>query len=209
MANDTALKKDWVVTPEAFEKLLRWLDDDPSEAGEKYEKIREKLVKLFRWRNCFPEEEYADITINRVTRRIYESAEVNVANPYTYFHGTALNVLREYWRGQQRQKHEDIDTASPAILSVGDAEDAMLDDEERRADERRYGCMRGCLNEMPESTRDLIIKYHHGENKKESRKRLAEKMGLELSVLRIRACRLRDALRGCVGKCLRSAQENV
>jgi hypothetical protein len=104
MGNDAALKKDWVVTPEAFEKMLFWLDADLTAAGEKYEKIREKLIKLFRWRNCFPEEEYADITINRVTRRVFETSEIKGENPYTYFHGTALNVLREYWRGQLRHK---------------------------------------------------------------------------------------------------------
>jgi DNA-directed RNA polymerase specialized sigma24 family protein len=209
MGNDATLKKDWVVTPDAFEKMLRWLDTDLSVAGEKYEKIREKLVKLFRWRNCFPEEEYADVTINRVTRRIYESAEVNVENPYTYFHGTALNVLREYWRGRQRHKHEDIDSADQTILSVGDAEDEMIAGEESRADERRYGCMRECLNELPDDGRDFIVKYHHGENKKESRKLLAQKMGLELNVLRIRACRLRDTLQGCVGKCLRRSLQKT
>ena len=205
MATDGSPKKDWTVTPEAFEKMLRWLDDDLEQAGEKYEKIRQKLIKLFKWRNVVPEEEYADITINRVTRRIDESAAVEVENPYSYFHGTALNVIREYWRGQLKHKHVEMDAADPAVLSVADAEDEMDRENERRAEERRYGCMRECINELPADSRNLIIEYHHGDNKKELRKRLAERLGVELSVLRIRACRLRDALQTCVGRCVKRA----
>src|SRR4051812_45168645 len=109
METETTLKKDWTVTPEAFNKLLVWLDPDREAAGEKYEKIRQKLIKLFKWRNCTPEEDYADITINRVTRRVFESAPVDVSNPYLYFHGTALNVIREFWRGQLKHKQEDFE----------------------------------------------------------------------------------------------------
>ena len=202
MENVSSLKKDWVVTPEAFEKMLAWLDTDIEAAGEKYEKIRQRLIKLFKWRNVLPEEEYADIAINRVTRRVFESTEMTAENPYTYFHGTALNVCREFWRGQLKHRHEDIDSADPSILSVGDAEDEMEYDEEQRAEERRFGCMRGCINELPEESREFIVSYHHGDNKKEVRKTLALKMGVELNVLRIRACRLRDSLQSCVDKCV-------
>jgi hypothetical protein len=34
----------WVLTREAFERLLAWLDPDRERAGQKYEKIRQKLV---------------------------------------------------------------------------------------------------------------------------------------------------------------------
>ena len=74
MEAEISLKKDWIPSPEAFDKLLGWLDDDREIAGEKYEKIRQKLLKLFKWRNCTPEADYADITINRVTRRVFEGA---------------------------------------------------------------------------------------------------------------------------------------
>jgi hypothetical protein len=102
METETSLKKNWTITPEAFEKLLVWLDaEDREAAGLKYEKIRLKLLKLFKWRNCQPEEYYADETIDRVTRRVAEGAPVEVRDPYLYFHGIALNVIREFWRGQQ------------------------------------------------------------------------------------------------------------
>lgn len=203
MPNEGSLRKDWVVTPEAFEKMLRWLDADLDAAGQKYEKIREKLIKLFKWRNVIPEEEYTDITINRVTRRIDESAEIAVENQYTYFHGTALNVIREYWRGQLKHKHQDLDAVDPLALSVGDAEDEMEAHEADVFEQRRFGCMRGCINDLPRESRELIVKYHHGDNKKEARKAMAVKLGLEMNVLRIRVCRIRDGLQGCVTKCVK------
>ena len=63
--------------------------------------------------------------------------------------------------------------------------------------------MRGCINELPDDNRDLMLAYHHGENKKEARKLLSTKLGIEMNVLRIRVCRIRDGLQNCVGKCVK------
>src|SRR5712692_1447912 len=97
------MKRDWVLTPEAFEKLLACLDPDRERAGAKYEEIRHKLLKLFQWRGCTAAEDYADRTIDRVARRTLESREPRLEDPYRYFHGVALNVLREYWREPQAE----------------------------------------------------------------------------------------------------------
>lgn len=203
MEIQTTLKKDWTVTPEAFDKMLDWLDRDREAAGEKYEQIRRKLIKLFKWRNCVPEEEYADITINRVTRRISENASVEVENPYLYFHGTALNVIREFWRGQARRKQEDIENVSPLDLAVESPEQKIRAEFEERQTAQRFGCMQECLGELPAETRLFIVEYHHGESKKDVRKEMAERMNVPLNVLRIRACRVRESLQKCVGKCLK------
>ena len=40
----------WSLTKDAFDRLLSVLDPDRNEAGLKYERIREKLTNLFRWR---------------------------------------------------------------------------------------------------------------------------------------------------------------
>lgn len=205
MATDSSLKKDWEVTPEAFERLLAWLDQDVEVAAEKYEKVRQRLIKLFKWRNCIPEEEYADIAINRVTRRIFENTPLDVADPYSYFHGTALNVLREYWRGQQKHKHEDIVELDRAGKTAKHTEELLDEEAEENANANRHGCMRECLSELPAESRDLIIAYHHGDNKKEIRKTLAEKLKVPINVLRIRACRIREGLQKCVTGCMKDA----
>ena len=67
-------KKDWSITPAAFERLLQELDPAREAAAEKYELIRNKLMSFFRWRACPTPEEYADRTIDRVARRLEEGA---------------------------------------------------------------------------------------------------------------------------------------
>ncbi len=203
METEISLKKDWTPTAEAFDKLLSWLDADREIAGEKYEKIRQKLMKLFKWRNCTPEEDYADITINRVTRRVFENAPVDVSNPYLYFHGTALNVIREFWRGQQKHKQEDFENVDASVLATESPAQQMEQDFEQAKQQSRYNCMQECLRELPEETRDFIVEYHHGESKKDVRKLMAEKMNVPLNVLRIRACRVRENLQKCAEKCVR------
>ena len=41
------MKKGWVLTQELFDTLLDWLDPDRERAGQKYETIRLKLIKIF------------------------------------------------------------------------------------------------------------------------------------------------------------------
>ena len=203
METEITLKKDWKVTPEAFEKMLAWLDSDREVAGEKYEKIRQKLIKLFKWRNCTPEEEYADITINRVTRRIYESAPVEVSNPYLYFHGTALNVIREFWRDQLKHKQEDFEALDPLEFADENPQQKIEQELEQTQIQNRFACMQECLRELTPENRDFIVEYHHGESKKDARKEMAEKLNVSLNVLRIRACRIRESLQKCVDKCVK------
>ncbi len=68
-----SLKKEWALTPEAFDTLLACLDRDRDRAAEKYEEIRNALITFFEHRGCLSPEEYADETINRVARRISEA----------------------------------------------------------------------------------------------------------------------------------------
>lgn len=203
METETSLKKDWTVTPDAFDRLLLWLDPNREAAGEKYEKIRLKLIKLFKWRNCVPEEEYADITINRVTRRIYENASIDASNPYLYFHGTALNVIREFWRGQLKHKQEDFDNLSPLESADKNPHQKIEQELEHQKTQKRFACMQNCLRDLPPETRDFIVEYHQGESKKDIRKEMAERLQVPLNVLRIRACRIRDSLQTCVEKCVK------
>lgn len=202
MEAEISLKKDWTPTPEAFDKLLGWLDADREIAGEKYEKIRQKLIKLFKWRNCTPEEDYADITINRVTRRVFEGANVASEKPYLYFHGIALNVIREFWRGQLKNKQEDFDIISPLELAAESPEQKMEADFEEAQKANRYACMNRCLQGISDEAREFIVKYHHGERKKDVRKIMAEEQKVPLNVLRIKACRVRADLEKCVERCV-------
>lgn len=202
MEAEISLKKDWTPSPEAFDKLLGWLDEDREIAGEKYEKIRQKLLKLFKWRNCTPEADYADITINRVTRRVFEGAEVSREKPYLYFHGIALNVVREFWRGQLKNKQVDFESIASIEFAAESPAQAMEAEFEERRKANLYACMNRCLQQLPDDMREFIVKYHQGERKKDVRKIMAEEQKVGLNVLRIRACRIRADLEKCVTRCV-------
>jgi DNA-directed RNA polymerase specialized sigma24 family protein len=177
---------------EAFDKLLAYFDPDRGRAGEKYEQIRKKLVKFFTWRECGDPEEYADRTIDRVCRRILEGSELRVADPYVYFHGVAINVLREYWRDRESR---------PALLSDQVAAAAPATAPQRS--EQLLDCMHQCLDKLPPESRELVVQYHRGERrpKIDSRKALAASLRMPLNALRIRVFRLRTVLQECVERC--------
>ena len=56
--------------PDDFEKLLRWLDPDRDKAGEKYEKIRHRLIRIFSARGCWEPEELFDRTTDIIISKI-------------------------------------------------------------------------------------------------------------------------------------------
>src|SRR5437868_1223883 len=125
-------KKDWVLTPDAFEKLLDQLDHNRERAGEQYERIRLKLMKFFEWRGCNPAEEYADKAMDRVARKIYEGEDIRASDPYTYFHGVARFILMEKWRGPENAA-EALENLPP---SLEPAENPLLIQQEADEQER-------------------------------------------------------------------------
>lgn len=189
------MKKDWVLTQEAFDKLLRWLDPDRERAGIKYESIRTRLVKIFTCRACSDAEELADETINRVASKIDEIAPDYEGDPTPYFYAVSQRVHQEYIRKcQMRQAdvspEDAVDQAGNISLSVDD--------------EAEYECLDHCMGDLPAENRKLVLEYyqHEKQAKIDHRKRLAEEMGLAVNALRIRAYRIRQALEGCVRDCL-------
>ena len=195
-----APKRVWSLNQEAFDKLLACFDPDRGRAGEKYEQVRKKLVKFFAWRECSDPEEYADRTIDRVSRRILEGSDLRVADPYVYMHGVAINVLREYWRDRENR---------PALLSDRVAALPAAPPADPRRSEQLLDCMRHCLDKLPPESRELVMQYHRGERrpKIDTRKALAASLQMPLNALRIRVFRLRAGLQACFGRCAKGLPE--
>ena len=195
-------KKGWVITREAFDRMLAELHPDSERAGEQYEKIRRKLVKMFEWRGCAHAEECADETFNRVAQKICEGTSIWTNDPYSYFHGVALRVLKEYWRSVEQTAKTLEDVAQIQDLSV-DPEDLMLRETEQREKERLIECLNLCLQKLPPESLHLITRYHQGEKAldKSRRKELAQSLGIPINALRIRAYRIRAAIEECVENC--------
>jgi DNA-directed RNA polymerase specialized sigma24 family protein len=203
MSASISQRKGWVITREAFDRMLAELHPDIERASEQYEKIRQKLVKLFEWRGCPHAEECADETFNRVAQKISEGTSIWTNDPYSYFHGVALNVLREYWRSAEQTAKTLEEVAHIHGIAV-DPEDLLLIETEQREKERLLECLNRCLQKLSPESFHLITRYHQGEETldKARRKELAHSLGIPLNALRIRAYRIRVAIEECVKNCL-------
>ena len=180
-------KKVWVLTQEAFDEFLGWLDTDRERAGKKYEEIRRKLIKIFVCRGCTVSEELADETINRVAKRVPEIRGTYVGDPLHYFYGVAHKVHLEYLR-----KKTDLVAQAP--------------EPQRPSDEieLEYECLDECMEKLSPENRELVLQYYREDKraKIELRKSLAERLGIEQNALRIRAYRIRASLYECMQQCL-------
>jgi hypothetical protein len=92
------LKKEWELTPAAFEKFLSAFGPNREQAGYEYERLRHRLVKLFEWDKCLFPEEGADETINRVIRKL-DDGEV-IENLQAYSTSVARNGPAKSGRGR-------------------------------------------------------------------------------------------------------------
>jgi len=192
------LKRDWVLDREAFDRLLGLLDSDPAAAGNKYERIKLKVTKLFQWRGCPEPEEYAAKTIEGAARELLEGTPAHFQNPYIYFHDVAINVARvleENWRetnkeldgsGRGRQDSDARESGAGAEDKPGEAE---------AQPEKRLECLKACVSALPPESLELIAKYHNPEGLSvEGRKELARSLGIPQNALRIQAFKIRVRL---------------
>lgn len=182
--------KDWVLTEQSLARFLSVLDDDLERAGEKYEIWRRKLVKFFEWRGSTTPEDLADVTLNRLARKIDEGEVIR--NLSGYFSGTARLVWLEALRKREQAQGalEDLRFSSYYASPT---------------DSQRVACFEFCLEGLAAESRALILNYYREERgrKIELRKQLAKKMGMPLNALRIRAHRIRVQLENCVADRMR------
>ena len=189
------------MTSTAFQRLLVWLDDGSDSEGGKYLEMRNLLVSYFDRKNCLSPDDLADETLNRVARRIEEEEGSIVSEvPAKYCYITAKFVFLEYLRGTEKAEIS-IDELPVKEAARRFAE--IYDEEERNLKEKMLACLEKCVGELNAEKRDLIVSFYHGAErvKIENRRALAKKLGISSNALNIRACRIRDRLEICVGKC--------
>lgn len=190
-------RRKWVLTQDAFDRLLASLGEDRESAGERYVEIRSNLIRFFEWRGSPFPEDYADETINRIAKRISESEEIR--NPDSYYLGVARMLLLELNREHVKQQKALTELTSSMITSCqSDESEAHID------------CLRSCLEHLSAENRELILKYYNGEKgaKIDSRKKLAEQFGVSINTLRMRALRIRESLQRCVENCQEQCNSN-
>ena len=119
-----------------------------------------------------------------MARRLAEGVELRSSDPYGYFCGVAHLVYKEVLRRAAREHRalESGDWPAPSPLEDDEPSDERLD------------CLRRCLQQLPADQRDLVLRYHQGENNIRNRQALADQIGIPMNALRIRVHRVRRKL---------------
>lgn len=176
---------------EPFDTLLEWLHPDREKAGQRYEVIRAGLIRMFVSKGLSDAEHYADVTIDRVMKRLPEIQGTYVGDPAKYFHGVARNVIREALR--QKEIATDV---LPTQLTPERSETS--------------DCLAKCLGLLSPDKQALILDYHlfKGHAKVEHHREMAGELSISEGALRTRAHHLRVSLEKCVLECLGKESRN-
>lgn len=194
-------KKDRVLTPHGFQRLLSWLDHGNDSEGQTYLEMQRRLIAYFDRKNLSNFEELADETLNRVARRLEEEGEIESDSPAKYCYIVARFVLMEHLRETQKDKilFEGLSRQHPNLNIAQHSAN-----EERERKERMLNCLEKCTLQLDPIGQKIITGYYVGKErvKIENRRALAASLGLTMNALTIRACRLRDKIEACVNQCL-------
>jgi DNA-directed RNA polymerase specialized sigma24 family protein len=180
--------REWILTEEAFAKFLICLDPDPARAGEKYEELRDALVKFLAWRGAHFPEELVDETFNRVARKLYEGEVIR--DVVAYCHGAARGVFLQSLE-DPRNKRVELGELKAIVPQEPDLTDLQLE------------CLTHCLSQLTAEYRELIIEYYQDEGRKriDHRASMAERLGIQPNTLRARVRRVRGKLERCIMQC--------
>ncbi len=179
------------LTPEVLNGLLALLNPDRERAGESYELLRAKLVRIFEWRgSSFPEDD-ADETLDRIAHKVAEGEIVRDVQAY------AGGVARLVWLESAKRARR----SRAALEQMPESESGGVEPDARQE------CFKSCLNKLPAEARSLVVEYYRKEKsaKIEARKTLAESLGIAHGALRLRIYRLRAQLEKCVEDCLKKS----
>jgi DNA-directed RNA polymerase specialized sigma24 family protein len=181
------------VTAEAFGRLLEVLDPDRNRAGERYEELRQVLIRFFEWRGAPFPDQHTDETFDRVSRKLNPGVEI--ANIGGYCYEVARLVCLEALKGRD-SKSVSIDAIGAPVIVAAAIESSDF--------ASRLACLESCMAALPQDSRELILEYYRDEGRVriDRRKALAERLGVPRETLANRAQRVRDRLERCVRECL-------
>jgi DNA-directed RNA polymerase specialized sigma24 family protein len=181
-----------------FDRLLAWLDDGSASHGERYLEMRRRLVSYFDRRNRPAADELADETLNRVARTLEQTGSIATRPPARYCYVIAKFVLFEDLRRERR--HVGFDETRLRIDMRANVSEPTEDFTLR---EQRLDCLDRCLEQLKPEQRMLIVEYYRDSRREkiERRRELADRLGISMNALAIRACRIRDVLLTCLEGC--------
>lgn len=185
-------KKSSVITREAFDALLAWLDANREAAARKHEIIRAGLIRIFVSQGFSDAEHLADLTINVVINKLPEIERGYVGEPARYFNAVARNIAHE----ARRAKEIATDKIPERPSLITDTSDS-------------YECLLECLKLLPDKKRELILDYYlyEGRDKVEDHRRMAAELGITEGALRMRVYHIKAGLEKCVLDCVKNLDE--
>lgn len=193
------MRLEQILRQEDFDALLALFSDDREEAGLVYEEVRSGLVRFFEAKGCRDSDMLADETLSRVAAKAQTFDRSLNKKPTAFIYGFAAKILLEYFRNPQKMRITyDRWVQSALFLPVVNEE----------ADTQALVCLEKCLRNISVEERELIILYYSKEKQEkiELRKRLAEELGIKMETLHMRVHRLRQSLKDCMDRCLRTGK---
>jgi DNA-directed RNA polymerase specialized sigma24 family protein len=179
------MKNDAIETrAQGFDELL---------TSPRFETMRGRIVRIFARRGCSIPEDLADETISRVIAKLPDIRSSYEGDPVHFVYAVARNVYREYVR-------------RPRTVSIeGSFALSEMHDPDAPFKEASHDCLDRCLASLDQEDERLIREYYRYDPgaKIDRRKELAAELGLGMNALRIKACRIRQRLQGCVARCLK------
>lgn len=189
------MKKNPQISNENFESLLNWFSTDSEEAGLEFEKIREGLVRFFRFRGCNDSMGLADETMNRVVNKFNTLDLSRGSEKITIFYGFARFVYHEYLRDNS-SKDIQLDVDFP-MRATDEGSKTDPDDE--------LECLDRCLDNLSSVEKQLIVSYFSKEKAEKIllRKKIMEDLDINANALHVRVYRIKEQLKNCIENCLK------
>jgi len=194
------MARDSSIPPESFDEILAWLNPDRDVAGSIYVTLREDLTKIFTWNRCPDPEGLTDEVFDRVAKKVHHLKDSYVGDPKLYFYGVARNLIKEIPKKVKMQTSlQGTEPASDPRREL-EQETAMM----------REDCLRSCLQKLRKDKRELILEYYAKDKqaKIDHRTEMAERLGISVETLRVKAYRIRATLEQCIERCLERMAQN-
>ncbi len=197
-----ALKKDWILTAEAFRQLLLSFNNDEEKACAIYEEIRKRLIRQFIANRSDTPEEQADEVFNRVARKIADDGLIlDKESPFAYFHQTARFVLLESQR-ENRNKILGLDDLSVSEEPAYNPQEYFEKVNEKIRQELGFEALTECRKHLSKKDLEILDKYNSaiGKDKKQKHEELAQSLSKTQNALKIVINRTRKKLIDCAKK---------
>ena len=194
------MARDSAIPPESFDEILGWLNPDRDVAGSIYVQLRNDLAKIFTWNRCPDPEGLTDEVFDRVAKKVHDLRNTFVGDPKLFFYGVARNLIKEIPKKVKTQVS--LQGTEPASNPQSDVDQETVT--------MREDCLRSCLQKLSEDKRELILAYYAKEKqaKIDHRTEMAQRLGISVETLRVKAYRIRSTLEQCIERCLDRMAQN-